>query len=258
MSATSLTDQAPTGVSREQLLEVLNQLGHVRSVELKTTVSPQQQTDLAGLHIDTLQGKLRQVIFFDTPELTLFNNGVAVRARRTQGAPDDTVVKLRPATLDDLPPDVQDSPNLKVEMDVTRGAYVVSASLKGQCKPGSVWEVLNGNRSLEKLFSKEQRSFFSAHAPAEVGWKDLVTLGPVHVVVLKYIPDDFKRKLTIEQWHYPNEVPLIELSTKSTPDGFVQAVTESVAFVEAHGLGATGEQQPKTRKALEFFASRLK
>src|SRR5947209_13931928 len=119
-TAKATTAQGPsTGLSREQLFDVFAQMGHVRSVEIKTTVSPEQHTALASLHLDTLLGKLRQVIFFDTPELTLFKNGVAVRARRTQGAPDDTVVKLRPATLEDLPASVQKSPNLKVEMDVT-------------------------------------------------------------------------------------------------------------------------------------------
>jgi hypothetical protein len=250
-----VAEAAPGGVSREQLLEMFGQLSHVRSVELKTTVAPEQQTELTGLHLDTLKGKLRQVFFFDTPELTLFKNGVAVRARRTQGAPDDTVVKLRPATLEDLPPGVRNSPNLKVEMDVTRGSYVVSASLKGASPAGAVMSTLDGERSLEKLFSKEQRSFFAAHAPPDVGWRDLVTLGPVHVVVLKYVPDDFKRKLTVEQWHYPGELPLLELSTKTTPDDVLQAVADSVAFVQAHGLAATGEQQPKTRKALEYFVA---
>ena len=258
MTTITTTKPASAGVNREQLLEMLGQLGHVRSVELKVTVSPEQQTALAGLHLDTLQGKLRQVIFFDTPELTLFKNGVGVRARRTQGAPDDTVVKLRPATLEDLPPKVQNSPNLKVEMDVTRGSYVVSASLKGMSPPGKVLKVIDGDYPLEKLFSKEQRSFFAAHAPAEVGWEDLMALGPVHVVLIKYFPEDFKRKLVVEQWHYPGEVPLIELSTKTTPQDVLQVVTDSAAFVQAHGLSATGEQQPKTRKALEFFARGLK
>jgi len=247
------TTPAPEGLSREQRLEMMQHLRHVRSVELKVTIQPEQQMALRGLHLDTLQGKLRQVIFFYTPELTLFNSGVAVRARRTQGALDDTVVKLRPATLEDLPAKVQQSPNLKVEMDVTRAGYVVSASLKGESGVGSVLRMLNGDIRLEKLYSKEQRAFFAAHAPEGVGWTDLVPLGPIHVVVLKYIPDDFKRKLTVEQWHYPGEIPLIELSTKCTPEEVLKVGADAIEFVQAHGLGAAGEQQPKTRKALEFF-----
>src|SRR5256885_4506593 len=99
------------------------------------------------------------------PDLTLFHNGVVVRARRTQGAVDDTVVKLRPSTLGELPPEVRTSPNLKVEMDVTRGSYVISASLKGERRVGAVHESTKGVRPLEKLFTKEQRAFFEAHRP---------------------------------------------------------------------------------------------
>ena len=46
--------------------------------------------------MDPLQAEIRQVFFFDTPELTLQEHGVVVRGRRTQRKGDDTVVKLRP------------------------------------------------------------------------------------------------------------------------------------------------------------------
>jgi hypothetical protein len=135
-----------------------------------------------------------------------------VRARRTQGADDDTVVKLRPAEPRSLSPAVRDSKNLTVEMDVTRGSYVVSASLKGSRRAGAVREAVTGGRPLERLFTMEQRSFFDEHAPAEV-----------------------------------------ELSTKATPQT-VPLLADRVRFVREHGLSATGAQEPKTRKALEFFA----
>jgi hypothetical protein len=164
------------------------------------------------------------------------------------------VVKLRPAEPATLPPAIRDSPNLKVEMDVTRGAYVVSASLKGVRKAGSVRRSVTGDRPLERLFTKEQRGFFADHAPPGVGWNDLVPLGPVVVVLLKWVPKGFSNKTTIEQWHYPGQVPLVELSTKATPETVLEVYAGAVKFVAGHGLSATGPQEPKTRKALEFFA----
>src|SRR5204863_4257740 len=127
---------------------------------------------------------------------------------------------------------------MKVEMDISRGAYVVSASLKGERPAGAVRDVIEGRRPLEKLFSKEQRAFFAAHAPADVAWTDLVPLGPAYIVVLKHVPKDLGRKLTIEQWHYPGEVPLVEISTKATPGNVLQVLAESQAFLRAHGLSA--------------------
>jgi hypothetical protein len=117
---------------------MLDRLAEVPSVELKMNVPADQRMALSGLHLDAMEGRLREVFFFDTPDLALYHHGVVVRARRTQGADDDTVVKLRPATPDELSPAVRASKNLKLEMDMTRGAYVVSASLKGSRRVGAV------------------------------------------------------------------------------------------------------------------------
>jgi len=251
-----VTKTAPKQMTRDQLMEMFTEIGDVGRVELKMTVPPAQRGAMTKLHIDLLDGKLREVYFFDTPDLKLWSVGVAVRARRTQGADDDTVVKLRPIHVQDLSPEVRESPNLKVEMDITRGSYVVSASLKGKSAAGDVKATLGGDRPLEKLFSKEQRAFFAEHAPEGVAWTDLVALGPSFVTVLKMTPPDFARKLTIEQWHYPGEAPLVEISAKATPEGVLILAAEARAYLNSIGLSATGPQEPKTRKALEFYASR--
>jgi hypothetical protein len=241
-------------MNREQRLEMLGRLAEVPSVELKMNIPADQRLALSGLGFDAMRGRLREVVFFDTPDLTLYRNGLVTRARRTQGDDDDTVVKLRPAEPAKLPRAVRESPNLKVEMDVTRGAYVVSASLKGARKAGVVRQALSGDRPLERLFTKEQRAFFSDHAPPGVGWNDLVPLGPVLVVLLKWVPKGLPNKTTIEQWHYPGQVPLVELSTKATPQNVLEVYAGAAKFMQGHGLSATGPQEPKTRKALEFFA----
>ncbi|GIU87219.1 MAG: hypothetical protein KatS3mg009_1734 [Acidimicrobiia bacterium] len=245
-------DPGPLG--RDELLALFAQLSSVGSVELKMTVPGEQRMALRELRIDPLRGRIREVVFFDTSELACFHHGVVLRARRTQGAPEDTVVKLRPAVPDELPPAVRDSPNLKVEMDVTRGSYVVSASLKGVRKAGSLHAVLDGARPLDKLFTKEQRALFASHAPAGVSWGDLVPLGPVFVVLAKAVPQGASRRLTIEQWHYPGEVPLVELSTKAAPLDTVRVYEEVAGHLRGLGIEPAGEQEPKTRRALEFFA----
>jgi hypothetical protein len=45
------------------------------------------------------------------------------------------------------PPEVLESKNLKIEMDVSRGAYVVSASLKGTRSAGAVLHAIRATRS---------------------------------------------------------------------------------------------------------------
>jgi hypothetical protein len=58
--------------------------------------------------------------------------------------------------------------------------------------------------------------------------------------------------MTIEQWHYPGEVLLVVLSTKAAPLDVVLVHGEAVELLGRSGLRATGEQEPKTRKALQF------
>lgn len=180
-----------------------------------------------------------------------------MRGRRTQGDDDDTVVKLRPVVPRDLPTAVRTSPNLKVEMDVTRGSYLVSASLKGRRRKGAVDEVLGGERPLERLLTKEQRALIAEAAPKGIDWPDLAALGPVFVVVVKGSPSGFAHKVTDEQWHYPGQVPFMELSTKARPLDAGRLYTEVAQYLRGLGLRAAGSQEPKTRKALEFFARRL-
>ncbi|HYJ67835.1 MAG TPA: hypothetical protein VEX15_09240 [Nocardioidaceae bacterium] len=250
-------DNQPSGaatLTRDQLIHMMTDMAEVRSVELKMTVPADQRMAMSALDLDPLRGKLRQVYFFDTPDLDLFKSGWVLRARRTQGADADTAVKLRPAIPNELPADVRSSRNLKIEMDVTRGSYVVSASLKGTRPSDAVQEALRGERPLKRLFTKEQRSFFATRGSTEPGWDDLVPLGPILVVFLKFTPRGLKRRLTIEQWHYPGEVPLVEISTKATPHNAFEVFNESTGFLRIHGLSASGAQEPKTRRALEFYA----
>jgi hypothetical protein len=239
---------------KPDIAEIFRQLVGVGSVELKMNVPSEQRTALRALRMDTLKGRIREVTFFDTKDLALYRHGVVLRARRTQGADDDTVVKLRPAMPGELPAAVRDSRNLKVEMDVTRNSYVVSASLKGRRKPGSVHKVLYGERPLEKLLSSEQRDFIGPLMPEGVGWHDIQALGPIFVVFLKFYPRDLKQRLTIEQWHFPGYVPLVEMSTKTVPTDVVQVYGEVREFLQRYGLSANGEQEAKTRRALEFLS----
>ena len=101
MAATS-TKQ--TRLSDEDLRRMLKLIKGSDSVELKLTVEPAGQTSaVAALGMDPLEAQIRQVYFFDTPDLTLYQQGVVARARRAQKKGDDSVVKLRPVDPSDLP-----------------------------------------------------------------------------------------------------------------------------------------------------------
>ena len=74
---------------------------------------------------------------------------------------------------------------------------------------------------------------------------------------LKYEPPGYQRRLVAELWFYPDGSHILELSTKCTPDDAFRVAAETVAFLGERGVDLTGEQQTKTRTALEFFAGEL-
>jgi len=244
--------------SDQELSELLGLVRGADSVELKVTVRlTDRSTAGAALGVDPIDGQIRQVYFFDTPDLALNKAGVVVRARRVQGRGNDSVVKLRPVVPDELPGDVRLSPNFGVEVDAMPGGYVCSGSMKHAMGTTEVKEAVAGALPVSKLFSKEQRALYSAHAPEGLALDDLSILGPVLVLKVKFAPEGYDRKLVAELWLYPDNSMLLELSTKCAPAEAFQIGTETKAFLTGHGIDLTGEQETKTKKALQFFSQRL-
>jgi hypothetical protein len=244
-------------IADEQLTELLALMKGADSVELKLTVPISDRSPAAhALGVDPLEAQIRQVYFFDTPDLALYNSGVVVRARRVQRKGDDSVVKLRPVVPDQLEPDLRSSPAFGVEVDAMPGGYVCSGSMKGAPRV-SVRDAVMGREPLRKLFSKEQRALYKAHAPEEVELDKLAVLGPVFVLKLKFSPEGYDRKLVAEAWLYPDNTMILELSTKCAPGEAFQVATEAKAFLSGHGIDFTGEQETKTKKALAYFSERL-
>ena len=97
-----------------QLAEMLGLLRGSDTVELKLTVPASQQRDaIRALELDPLDVQVRQVVFFDTPDLALDQAGVVVRARRIQGRSGDSVIKLRPLDPEQVSQDVAAAQRLR-------------------------------------------------------------------------------------------------------------------------------------------------
>jgi hypothetical protein len=241
-----------------QLIDLLELIDGADTVELKLTVpEDQQRSAVSALGMDPLEAQIRQVFFFDTPDLTLNQAGVVVRARRVQRKGDDSVVKLRPVVPAELPAKLRESAAFGVEVDAMPGGYVCSGSMKSAMKEPRVRAAVVGDGAVSGLFSKEQRELFAKHAPDGVALDDLEVLGPIFVLKLKFSPEGYDRKLVAELWLYPDYSSILELSTKCAPSEAFQVAAETRGFLAARGIELTGEQQTKTRKALEFFTGRM-
>jgi hypothetical protein len=241
-----------------QLTELMSLLRGSDSVELKLTVPARQQRDaIRALGLDALDAQIRQVTFFDTPDLALDRAGVVVRARRIQGRAGDSVIKLRPLDPDQVSKDVRRLSGFGVEVDAIPGGFVCSGRLKCAADSDAIRQVMLGDRPLRKLYTKEQRALYRAHAPDGIELDDLAVLGPIFVLKLKWQPRGFAHKMVAEMWLYPDGARIFELSTKCLPGEAFQLAAEARVFLTERGIDLSGEQQTKTRTALEFFAADL-
>jgi hypothetical protein len=246
-------------LSGEDVVKILRLGKGSTSIELKLSVPlTSQRATVKGIGLDPVEAQPRQAFFFDTPDLALNRAGVVVRARRIQGGDADTVIKLRPVDPSTVDPELRRSAAFKIEVDVMPGGFVCSASFKGVCSGKEVLDVTSGAMPLRKLFSREQREFYDAHAPAGLTMEKLVILGPTFLLKAKHQPKDFDRPITVEMWLYPDGSRILEISTKCAPKETLQTGDEFKAYLAGHGITLGADQAPKTRTSLEFFSAKLR
>ena len=243
-------------LTEQQVEELFKLIKGSDSVELKVTVPDSDIRPTADLlKMDPLNAEIRQVAFFDTPDLTLNQSGVVVRARRIQGGGGDSVVKLRPIDPANLSSEMRQMKAVKVEVDAMPRGFVCSASMKGKSTAAEVRSVFLGENKIPSLFSKEQREFYRAHAPAGLKLNDLVVLGPINLFKLLFEPSALGRKFVAEMWLYPDGSRILELSTKCAPEMAFQVIAETRNFLKLNGVDLTATQQTKTSKALKYFSA---
>lgn len=133
-----------------------------------------------------------------------------------------------------------------------------SGSLKGRTTGEEVRAAVAGAIPIRRLFSKVQRAFYRAHAPAGLELESLVPLGPTFILKAVFTPRSFGRPLVGEMWLYQDGSRILELSTKCQPNEAFQVAAEARAYLAERGVPLSGEQQTKTKTALEFFARQLR
>ena len=103
------------------------------------------------------------------------------------------------------------------------------------CTGQEVFDVVDGGVLLSKLFSKEQRAFYSAYAPPEIALDNLTALGPTFLLRAKHQPKTFDRRVSIELWLYPDGSRIFELSTKAEPKEGFQVAADFKAYLAECG-----------------------
>jgi hypothetical protein len=239
----------------DQLAALIDTMEGADSVELKVTVPDRERRSaVSALGMDPLDAEIRQVYFFDTPDLTLNKQGVIVRARRTQSG-DDTIVKLRPVVPGELSKELRSQKGFGVEVDAMPGGFVCSARLRSKLKAGAVKKALGGGGGIESLLGKRQRAFYASCVTDGPAIAELTPLGPINVLKLTFRPPGYDGRMVAELWMYPDGSRILELSTKASTTEAFEVAARTRAYLAECGLDLSGEQQTKTKIALEFFAA---
>ena len=254
---TAIRAAAPA-FSAQDVMKLLGLAKNSKGIELKLSVPlTGQRATIASIGLDPVEAQPRQVYFFDTADQALNRAGLIVRARRIQGGRADTVVKLRPVDPATIDVELKRSDAFKVELDVMPGGFICSASYKGVATGEEVLDVTAGTMPIRSLFSKEQRAFYDAHAPAGIEMNSLLTLGPTFLLRSKHQPKDFARPIVVEMWLYPDGSRILEISTKCLPNEAFQAGAEFKGYLADCGIAVSDGQQTKTKTALEYFGAQL-
>jgi hypothetical protein len=231
----------------------------IRRVEMKITARAKDEDEvLQALERAGVEAEAREVYFFDTGDLRLFESGVVLRARLVPGSFEDSTVEVRPVDPKTLAPRWKEHPDLEFAVDAVGDQYVSSARLSAQQNPGEVQSAARGERALRELFTADQEAFLTEHAPAgtAVDWDGLSVLGPVDVRKWEREPKDFPYEVTVEEWVLPDSSDLVEASIRVAPDEAVEANARFLDFLRARGFDTEGDAKTKTRTALEYFTGK--
>ena len=119
---------APT-LSDAELSELLGLLAGADTVELKLTVPEirRPRPPVTALGMDPLDAQIRQVFFFDTPDLALNARASWSVPGGVQRKGDDSVVKLRPVDPERASRALREVQEFGVEVDAMPGGFVCSA-----------------------------------------------------------------------------------------------------------------------------------
>ena len=231
----------------------------IQKVEFKLTVLAVEEGKVqALLQQQGGQPQRRKVCFYDTKDLALYAKDLVLRARVTQGEDDDSTVKLRPVDLADNEARWRQIDEVRIELDVVGDKQVASAKLDGEPARGEIDDVEARRRGVGSLFSAKQERIIADFAPDGTSLHELEVLGPVDA--RKWDLDDlegFPHTLSVEEWSLPEATRFIELSFKVSADEASEAQTAFRALLAGLEISVAGDQTPKTRRVLKFFADRL-
>jgi hypothetical protein len=229
------------------------------AIEIKATI-PDAQIEEAltrfGLTLDN--DEERYIYFFDTPALDLLKAGIIARARRVVGGEHDSTVKFRPVQPEEIADKWRKTPGFKIEADASEKEIVKSSSFTLPVEKGLIKAVIEGGKSIAKLYTKEQEDFLAEMGNNPIDFSSLVVLGPLKAHRWKFEDPACPWKITAELGRREDGARLMEVSIKTPTTQAAAAIGGFKAFLAEVGAEYDSDQQSKTRWALDHHAAKIR
>lgn len=239
--------------------KVASMVSGVETIEIKATIAEHQiDAALAHYHLTVDNDEQRYIYFFDTPELTLLKDGIIARARRIVGDEHDSTIKFRPVVPAEIPGKWCKHRGFKIEADASEKGIVKSASFTMPVEKGLIKKVAAGEKSIAKLFSKEQERFLTDMANRKIDYDTLSVLGPLTAHRWQFMDAASPWEITAELWKRDDGERLLEVSVKAPIVQAAAAIGGFQAVLAEVGAQRDADEKSKTHWALDYYASRLK
>jgi hypothetical protein len=170
----------------------------------------------------------------------------------------DSTIKFRPVAPEDVSDKWRKFNGFKIEADASEKGIVKSASFTMPVEKGFIKAVVKGEKSIAKLFTKEQEDFFAEMANYPIDFSTLAILGPLKANRWKFEDHACPWKITAELWRREDGERLMEASIKAPIAQAAAAIGGFMAFLEELGAERDSKQQTKTRWALDYYAAKLR
>jgi hypothetical protein len=229
------------------------------SIEIKATIPDAQiEKALTRFNLTLDNDEECYIYFFDTPSLDLLKAGIITRARRMVGGEHDSTIKFRPVVSEDVSDKWRNSTGFKIEADASEKGIVKSASFTMPVKKGLIKSVAEGEKSIAKLFTKEQEDFLGEMANYPIDFSALEILGPLKANRWKFENPACPWKISAELWRREDGERLMEASIKAPIAQAAFAIGGFMAFLAEVGAERDIKQQTKTHWALDYYAAKIR
>ena len=138
------------------------------------------------------------------------------------------------------------------------GGFVCSGTMKQRRRRPIVRKRLLGGGRISSLFTKEQRAFFSEHAPEGIELDELSILGPIFVLKVRVTPQGPRAQARRRALALPGRFADRRAVDEVPAARGLRRRGRAASFLHARDMVPAEVQQTKTKKALEFFSDRLR